>query len=141
MKWPRVTVRPAKPEDLPILQRELADQADFFEPQDLRKSITHVAEYDGEIVGFGSGRLQWQYEPLLLTRKFKESAPHFARQRATLLLIRAFDDWVHSAANLTGITRYFCVIVTPVMQKLALHFGMLRWYARRGTKFFGKGYE
>jgi hypothetical protein len=140
MNWPRVTVRPARPEDLPTLQRELADQSDFYEPQDLRNSITHVAEYDGEIVGFGAGRLQWQYEPLLLTRKFQASAPHFAQQKATFLLIRAFDEWIHSEANLTGITRYFCVIVSQRMQRLALAFGMFRWYAKRGTKFFGKGY-
>lgn len=140
MNWPRVTVRPARPEDLPTLQTELADQGDFFEPQDLRQSIIHVIEYDGEIVGFGAGRLQWQYEPLLLTRKFQQNAPHFAQAKGTYLLIRAFDDWVNSAENLTGITRYFCVIVTRRMQQLAQSFGMFRWYARRGTKFFGKGY-
>lgn len=140
MKWPRVTVRPARSEDLPTLQAELAEQSDFYEPQDLRQSIVHVVEYDGEIVGFGAGRLQFQYEPLLLTREFQKSAPHFARARATLLLIKAFDDWVNSEQNTTGITRYFCVIVGAVMQRLALHFGMYRWYARRGTKFFGKGY-
>jgi hypothetical protein len=141
MSWPRVTVRPATIADLPILQRELADQADYYEPQDLQKSITHVIEYDGEIVGFGAGRLQWQYEPLLLTRKFKDAAPHFAQARGTYLLIRAFDDWLHdSSKNLTGITRYFCVISGKRMQQLAASFGMLRWYSKRGTKFFGKGY-
>lgn len=134
-------MRPARPEDLPTLQRELADQAPFYEPQDLRQSITHVIEYDGEIVGFGAGRLQWQYEPLLLTRKFKKHSPHFAQARGTFLLIKAFDDWLHDPTrNLTGITRYFCVIVTKRMQQLALSFGMFRWYARRNTKFFGKGY-
>ena len=140
MKWPRVTVRPARPDDLEELQRLLAEQSEYFEPQELKQSIIHVAEYDGKIVGFGAGRLQWQYEPLLLTREFKRTAPHFARQRATLLLINAFDAWVLSPGNLTGIHRYFCVIADSVMQNLARHFGMFRWYARRGTKFFGKGY-
>lgn len=133
-------MRPARLEDLPLLQAMLADQLEMYEPQDLSRSIIHVIEYDGEIVGFGAGRLQLQFEPLLLTRKFKANAPHFARQKATFLLIKAFDDWVHSDQNLSGIRRYFCVIVDPVMQKLALSFRMARWYARRGTKFFGKGY-
>lgn len=135
-----MTTRPARVEDLAILQFHLKDQGEIYEPQDLRQSIVHVIEYDGQIVGFGAGRLQWQYEPLLLTREFKKHAPHFAQAKGTYMLIRAFDDWLHSPENLTGITRYFCVIVTKRMQQLALAFGMFRWYARRGTKFFGKGY-
>jgi hypothetical protein len=137
MNWPRVTVRPARPEDLPELQRRLLEQRGAYEQQDLRKTILYVAEYDGKIVGFSAARMIWQIEPLLLTPEFKKKAPHFARQKATYLLIRELDRWIADRQrNLTGIHWYFCSIVGKTMQQLAVSFGMLRVYPK--SKFFGR---
>lgn len=137
MNWPRVTVRDARLEDLPYLQEKLKEQARFYEQQDLSKCIVMVAEYDGQIVGFGAARVQWQIEPLLLIPEFKKYAPHFAQQKATYLLIRELDAWIGDRKkNLTGIHYYFCSIVDRTMRKLALAFGMLQVYPK--SKFFGR---
>lgn len=137
MNWPRVSVRPATVGDLDQLHRELYDQRDKYEQQDLTKSIVFVSEYDGELAGFTGARLVWQVEPLLLTRKFKENAPHFAQQKATYMLIREVDGWIGDRSrNTTGLHSYFCSIVGRRMRKLAVSFGMLPVYIK--SKFFGR---
>lgn len=133
----RVTVRPAVPADLPRLQALLYEQRREFEQQDLRQSITYVAEYGGEIVGFCSARLVMQVEPLLLAPLFKKRAPRFAQAKATLGLIREVDGWIADRErNKSGIHWYFCTITGRTMQKLAMSFGMIRVYAK--SKFFGR---
>lgn len=137
MNWPTVTVRPARKEDLPILQAELAAQGNLYEQQDLAKTICFVTEYDGEIVGFSAARVVWQVEPLLLFRKFKKFAPHHAQRKATYLLIRDLDAWLADRSkNTTGIYFYFCSIVGKTMRLLAMSFGMVPVY--RKSKFFGR---
>lgn len=137
MTWPRVTVRPARPEDLPTLQQMLKEQSEFYEQQDLSKTILFVAEFGSEIVGFSAGRLIWQVEPLLLTKQFQKTGPHFAQQKATYLLIRELDRWIADRQrNLTGLHSYFCSIVGKRMRNLALSFGMLRVYPK--SQFFGR---
>src|SRR5579862_1062491 len=89
--WPRVTVRPAVRGELPHLHDLLAEQADYFEQNPLDQSIVFVAEYGGDVVGFVAARLQWQIEPLLLAKRFKECAPDSAKRKATYLLISAID--------------------------------------------------
>jgi hypothetical protein len=135
-EWPRVSVRPAGREEIPELTKLLREQADYFEQNDISRSILFVAEYDEEIVGFCAARLQFQIEPLLLTRKFKQHGPHFAQAKATYLLIREMDRWIaNPEKNRTGISYYFCHIRDKTMQKLALSFGMTRVYF---GKFFGR---
>ena len=134
--WPCVTVRPARIEEIPQLREFLREQADYFEQNDISQSIVFLAEYGDEIVGFCAARLQWQIEPLLLTRKFQQHGPHFAQAKATYLLIREIDRWLGDRAkNQTGIYYYFCHIRDKTMQKLAVSFGMTRVYF---GKFFGK---
>lgn len=134
--WPRLTVRPAALGELPHLHELLAEQADYFEQNRLDRSIVFVAEYGGDVVGFVAARLQWQIEPLLLTKRFKKRAPHSAQRRATYLLIREIDSWIgNRTKNRTGIYYYFCHIRDRSMQKLALSFGMTRVYF---GKFFGR---
>ena len=136
VRWPGITVRQATVDDLPHLLERLRDQADYFEQQDLRRCIIFVAEYDGKIVGFSAARLNWQIEPILLTPEFKKHAPHFARQKATYLLIRELDRWIGDRTkNRSGIYYYFCHIRDRTMQKLALSFGMIRVYY---GKFYGR---
>lgn len=137
MKWPRVTVRPAKTEDLPELQRLLQEQLNRYEQQDISKTIAMVVEYHGRIVGFTAARLTWQVEPLLLADDFAKHAPLFARRKATYLLIREIDAWIGDRSrNSTGLHSYFCSIPGRTMRKLALAFGMLPVYQR--SKFFGR---
>lgn len=135
--WPTVTVRPATLEEIPTITALLREQADYFEQNyDLRRCIVFVAEYGGDIVGFTAARLQWQVEPLLLTKQFTRNGPHFARQKAAYLLIRELDCWLRDPKkNTTGIHYYFCHIRDKTMQKLAVSFGMTRVYF---GKFFGK---
>ncbi len=138
MKWPRVTERDAVLSELPYLQEKLKEQSHYFEQHDLSQCIVKVVEYDGQIVGFAAARLVFQVEPVMLFPEFRE-APHFAQQRATLLLIRGIDAWVmDTQRNLSGITTYFCFILSRRMQKLAAAFGMLRCYWNRGGKIYGK---
>lgn len=134
--WPRVTVRPARVGEIPQLREFLREQADYFEQNDISQSIVFLAEYDNEIVGFCAARLQWQIEPLLLTRKFQQHGPNFAKAKATYLMIREMDRWLGDRTkNQTGIFYYFCHIRDKTMQKLAVSFGMTRVYF---GKFFGK---
>lgn len=133
----RVTIRPALVADLPRLQEMLREQRHLYEQQDLSKAIVYVAEFGGEIVGFCGARLIFQVEPLLLDTKFKKLAPHFARQKATLGLIRAVDSWIADRKqNKSGIYSYFCSIPGRTMRQLALAFGMLPVYQK--SKFFGR---
>lgn len=137
MNWPRVTVRDARVADLDELHRRLFEQRDKYEQQDLSKCIVMVAEYDGKIVGFSAARLTWQVEPLLLVPEFTGSAPHFAQQKATYMLIREIDGWIADRnRNTTGLHSYFCSIVGRRMRKLAVSFGMLPVYIK--SKFFGR---
>lgn len=137
MNWPRVTVRDARVADLDELHRRLFEQRDKYEQQDLSKCIVMVAEYDGKIVGFSAARLTWQVEPLLLVPEFTGSAPPFAQQKATYMLIREIDGWIADRKrNTTGLHSYFCSIVGRRMRKLAVSFGMLPVYIK--SKFFGR---
>jgi hypothetical protein len=140
MKWPRVTSRPARLDEIDYLQNRLERPSPYyFENHDLSKCIVYVVEYDGAIVGFSAARLQWQIEPVMLFDEFQKHAPHFAQQRATFLLIKELHDWIEDRQrNLTGVFSYFCYILRPRMQRLAQSFGMQRWYAMRGGKFFGR---
>lgn len=124
-------------EDLPILQAMLKAQGDYFEQQDLSRSIVFVTEFEGRIVGFSAARVVWQIEPLLLDASFKKLGSPHAQRKATYLLIRELDNWIADRArNVSGIHSYFCTIRGRTMQKLALSFGMLRVY--RWAKFFGR---
>lgn len=124
-------------EDLPILQAMLKAQGDYFEQQDLSRTIPFVAELEGRVVGFGSARLIWQIEPILLDPAFKKLGSPHAQRKATYLIIRNLDSWLGDRSkNLSGIHSYFCTIRGRTMQKLALSFGMLRVY--RWAKFFGR---
>jgi|SRR5579884_40651 len=126
--FPRVTIRPATDSDLPYLAERLSEQT-YFEIVDLPKMIVYVAEYDGRIIGFTAARLMWQIEPLYLTPEFIKYAPHFARQKATLGLIRAIEGWIADRTrNTTGVYWYFCYIKGRVMQRLAEAYGMIRSY-------------
>lgn len=137
MNWPTVTVRPARKEDLPILQKRLAEQGDFYEYQDLAKTICYIAEYDGQIVGFCAARPTMQIEPLLLTPDFTKNAPRFSQAKATTLLIRAVDGWIADRTlNKSGLHSYFCSIRGRVMQRLALSFGMIHIYKK--CNFYGR---
>lgn len=138
MKWPRVTSRPARLDEIEYLQQRLAQPSPYkYEDHDLSKCVVFVAEYDGAIVGFSAARLQWQIEPVMLFPEFQKFGPHFAQQRATFLLIKELHQWISDRGrNLTEIRSYFCYILRPRMQKLAASFGMQRWY--RGGKFFGR---
>lgn len=133
---PRVIVRPAKLEECPYLLERLSENP-LFERFDLTQAVVYVAEYQGEIVGFGAARMLWQIEPLYLFPEFKKHAPRFARARATLQLIRELDAFIMDPKrNLTKVHQYFCFIVDRVMQKLALSYQMLPAY--KGGKFFGR---
>lgn len=137
VKWPRVSVRPARPEELPELQFRLREQGNRYEMQDLSKTICYVAEYDGKIVGFTACRPMWQVEPLLLVPEFTKDAPGFAQAKATALLIKAVDGWIADRTrNQSGIHWYFCAIVGRTMRKLAVSFGMVPVYTK--AKFFGR---
>jgi hypothetical protein len=130
----KVTIRPATDADLPLLASWLAAQT-YFEIVDLPQMIVYVAEFGGQIVGFGAARLMWQVEPIFLEPMFKRHAPHFARARATLGLIRAVERWIADRRqNTTGIYSYFCFIKGRVMQQLAEAYGMWRIY--RGGRFY-----
>lgn len=134
--FPRVTIRQATNDDLPYLAQRLSEQT-YFEIVDLPKMIVYVAEYDAKIIGFGAARLMWQVEPIYLTPEFIQFAPHFARQKATLGLIRAIEGWIADRArNTTGIYSYFCFIKRRVMQQLAEAYGMWRIYT--GGRFYGR---
>jgi hypothetical protein len=131
-----ITIRPASLVDIPVLQTMLRDQADSFEHQDLTRTIAFVAECDGRIVGFIAARCQWQIEPLLLDRLFKQEASRHAQRKATYMLIREVDRFLADRTkNRSGIYYYFCHIVDETMQKLALSFGMTRIYF---GKFYGR---
>lgn len=135
-QFPQVTIRPATREDIPYLQERLASTP-RNEQVDLNQCIVGVVQYGDQIVGFTGARLIWQIEPVMLFPEFIESAPHFARQKATLMLIRWIENWLADRSkNTTPIGSYFCFITNRVMQKLAVSFGMLRIYT--GGKFFGK---
>jgi len=115
----------------------LYEQRGLYEQHNLSRAVVYVAEYDGEIVGFCAARLIFQVEPLLLDSKFKKLGPRFARQKATLGLIRAVDSWIADRKqNLSGIHSYFCSIPGRTMRQLALAFGMLPVYQK--SKFFGR---
>lgn len=129
----QVTVRPARLEEIPMLQEMLAKQP-YFEYQDLRQAIVFVSEYEGRVVGMITGRLIWQLPTLLLE---KDKIPRHSQRRATLMLIRAMDAWLADRSqNLSGIYSYFCVIKGSIMKHLAAHFGMFRFY--KGFSTFGK---
>lgn len=133
----QVTVRPARPEDLLLLQSMLHEQRHYYEQQNLANSIVFVAEFNGEIVGFSAARAMWQVEPVLLDSHFVKLGPLHARKKATYLLIRELDSWLADRSkNLSGIYSYFCCIRGHIMQKLAVSFGMLRVYRR--SQFFGR---
>lgn len=135
-KFPQVTTRPATREDIPYLQKRLSETP-RNEQVNLEQCIVGVVEYGGRPVGFTAARLIWQIEPVMLFPEFIETAPHFARQRATFMLIRWIERWLADRSkNTTPIGSYFCFITNRVMQKLAVSFGMLRIYT--GGKFFGK---
>ena len=127
-------VRPARSEELAYLQAKLREEQPLWEQVNLFESKVLVAEYQGRIVGFGAARLVFQIEPILLFQEFKENAPPFAHRRATLSLMRALDQWIHSPDNVTGVRTFFCFIVDRVMRKLAAHYGMVRVFT--GGKFF-----
>jgi hypothetical protein len=137
IKYPqKVSIRPATDADLPLLAGWLASQT-YFEIVCLPQMIVYVAEFEGKIVGFGAARLIFQIEPIFLEPTFKRHAPHFARARATLGLIRALEGWIADRRqNTTGIYSYFCFIKGRVMQKLAEAYGMWRIY--RGGRFYGR---
>lgn len=129
----QVTVRPARFEEIPMLQEMLKRQP-YFEYQDLTKAIVFVSEYEGEVVGMITGRVIWQLPTLLLE---KEKLPRHSQRRATLMLIRAMDAWLADRSkNLSGIYSYFCVIKGSTMKHLANAFGMLRLY--KGFATYGK---
>jgi hypothetical protein len=132
----RVIIRPATPEDIPYLEKRIREQS-YFEHVDVRKMIVFIAEYGGEIVGFSAARLMWQIEPIMLMPEFRKLAPHFARQKATLGLIRAIEGWLADRGrNTTGIYSYFCSIKGRTMRALAEAYGMLRVYT--GCAFYGR---
>lgn len=129
----QVTVRPARLEEIPMLQEMLARQP-YFEYQDLTQAIVFVSEYEGRVVGMITGRMIWQLPTLLLE---KEKLPRNSQRRATLMLVRAMDSFLGDRSrNLSGIYSYFCVIKGGTMKHLAKAFGMLRLYS--GFATFGK---
>jgi len=136
MNWPRVTTRPATVDELPYLASRLAEDP-RYEKVDLAKSIVYVAEYGGQVVGFGACHLTFRFEPLYLFSEFINDAPHTARQRATLMLVREIEGWIEDPKrNLSGVQSFFCFIVNKTMRKLAIAYKMLPAYT--GGAFFGK---
>lgn len=136
MNWPRVITRPATVDEIPYLAARLAEDP-TYEKVDLAKSVVYVAEYNGELVGFGACYLTFRVEPLFLFPEFRTAAPSFARKRATFQLIRELDEWIADPArNLSGVRSFFCFIVNKTMRKLALAYRMLPAYT--GGAFFGK---
>jgi hypothetical protein len=134
-KRSRVEVRAARPEDLALLQADLAKDK-RWEQMDLSKSILCVIECDGELVQFGSARLIWQIEPIKYLRGKKAGLSPFQQRKATYLTIRWLHDWLSDVKNNPLIRGYFCSISNRTMQKLAVSFGMKPKYLN--VKFFGK---
>lgn len=123
----QVTVRPPREDELPLLQGLLYRYREEFEQQDLRQSIVYIAEFEGDVVGFVSGRIVWQIPTLLIDRQM--GLPRHVQRKATYLLIKAIDAWIGDRSkNLSGVHFYFCVIKNRTMQQLAKAFGMLRVY-------------
>ncbi len=135
-KKPSVEVRAAHPEELALLQADLAKDK-RWEQVDLSKSIVGVVTREGEIVQFVSARLIWQIEPLKWIRGKKKTCSPFQQAKATLLAIRWIENWLRDPHNNPFIRAYFCVIAEHnVMRKLAIAFGMRRIY--QGTETYGK---
>jgi len=131
-----IEVRAARPEELALLQADLAKDK-RWEQVDLSKSIVGVVTREGEIVQFVSARLIWQIEPLKWVRGKRKTCNPFQRQKATLLAIRWIENWLTDPHNNPFIRAYFCVIAEKnVMRKLAVAFGMRRIY--RGCETYGK---
>jgi hypothetical protein len=132
----RVIIRPATAADIPYLEQRLKEQS-YFEQVDVRKMVVFIAECGGEIVGFTAARMMWQIEPVMLLPEFIKRAPHFARQKATLGLIRSIEGWLGDRTrNTTGIYSYFCSIKGRIMRQLAESYGMFRVY--QGCGFYGR---
>lgn len=116
-----VTIRRARLDEIEFLQTELAKHPKQ-EQVDISKTITHVAEYEDERIMFLSGRLIWQFEPLLEIET-KKKIPINARRRAALLLCLAMEKFI--ATSSVPIRSYFAhVLKRPVwkwLEKLKFH--------------------
>lgn len=134
-KRSRVEVRAARPEELALLQADLAKDK-RWEQVDLSKSIVCVTVCNGEIIQFGAARLIWQIEPIKWIRGKKNKTSAFQQKMSTYLVIRWLHDWLADVRNNPLIRGYFCSITNRTMQKLAISFGMKPVYEK--TKFFGE---
>lgn len=132
-------VRPATLDELPYLKQRLSESP-TWEQVDLSRSIVFVAEQDGKLIGFVSGRLIWQVEPLFIFPEYKKSrAPgvHHMRRKAALKLFHAIDGWLADRnLNTTGIYSYFCHVIDRAVMRVDKHLGFVRLYP--GGRLYGK---
>jgi hypothetical protein len=130
-----IQVRAAKPEELAMLQSDLSKDK-RWEQVDLSRGIVGVVTKDDEIVQFVHARLAWQVEPIKWVRGKRKTLNLHQQKKATYMAIRWMKNWLLDTKNNPFIRFYFCSIKNPVMQKLAVSFGMSPLY--HGCKFFGE---
>lgn len=128
-----ITVRPARIDELPYLQARLNESP--HEKVDLSRTILHVAEEDGKVIGLLPARLAWwQLEPMLI---FPEVKNKTTRQRACFQLAQEVQGWIADRArNTSGIYSYWFVTKNHFFAKLARKWGCLRIYKR--CQFYAK---
>lgn len=128
----RVTVRPARQEEIPFLQAHADRQLPpGCEPIELRKRTVYLVEDEGVIAGVGAAGLEWQIEPLILMPEFERYAPESAKRRATYLLAKALVSAVGGAP-------FYAHLNDPRFEALATKFGM--WRAHEAGAIYRGGH-
>lgn len=121
-----MTVRPARPEDIPELLERVKQSGG--EEIDLWKTPCWVTEEDGRLTGMMAIRLMWQFEPLLV---FKEAKTKASKRRAAMLLYKAAEGWLADRTlNGSGIYRAFCITRRVAVRSWATAMGWRHQYKR-----------
>lgn len=127
-----VTVRPARLDELPYLQKRLEESV--HEHVRLDRAIVYVAEQDGQVIGLLPGRLVWQLEPNYVFPEVKNKA---TRARAGLGMLRAVEAWIADRnCNQTGVYMAFAVVRKRSVWPWIARLGWWRIY--QGARFYVK---
>jgi hypothetical protein len=123
-----VEIRQARADEIPYLRERLKETEG--EQIDLDTARVWVAVEGKQILGMLSARLVWQAEPLII---FPEVNNTMTRRRAGLGMYRAFEKWLPSIENRTGIRWFFAITRSKAVMGWADRLGWFRQYKGAAT--------